>query len=335
MKYRKIGKTGPTVSAIGFGCMALTESYGACDRATGEKVLRKAYENGVTFFDTADGYGLGKNEELVGRVIKDFRGKIVLATKCGIQINPADFSHTINNRPKYIKKACEASLKRLGTDVIDLYYLHRFNPEVPIEESMGAMLQLVEEGKVLNVGLSEVEPRILQRASAVLGDKLVAVQTEYSLANRTVADAILPECKKLNVSFIAYSPLGRGLLSGAITNAKVFKESAEFDFRSILPQFQENMYEQNLRFTKAISAIAAKKKCTPSQLSLAWLLAQGDNIVPIPGTKHENYLLENLKAVDVELSEKDLSEIQDAIDEFPIQGSRYPEELLKIFHLNA
>ena len=335
MKYRKLGQAGPAVSSLGFGCMAFTESYGACDKATAEELLQKAYEKGVSFFDTADCYALGKNEELVGKAVKDFRKKIVLATKCGIQINPEDFSHTINNKPEYIKKACEASLKRLGTDVIDLFYLHRFNPEIPIEESMGAMFQLVKEGKVLFVGLSEVQPQTLERAHRVLGEKLVAVQTEYSIANHTVADAVLPTCRKLNVSFVAYSPLGRGLLSGAITKPEVFKQSSEFDFRSILPQFQENVYEQNLQLTQAISDIAINKKCTPSQLALAWLLAQGKDIIPIPSTKHENYLTENLEAVDIHLSTEDLKEIKHAMDTHPIHGNRYPEELLKIFHMDA
>lgn len=335
MKYRKLGKKGPLVSSLGFGCMVMTQSYGASDKEAFGTLVQKAYENGVTFFDTADVYGQGFNEELLGKAIQSFRKEIVVATKCGIEINPTDFSHTINNQPSYITKACEASLKRLNIETIDLYYLHRFNPEVAIEDSMGAMLRLIEEGKIRYVGLSEADSDTLERAHRVLGDKLVALQTEYSMANHAIANTALPTCRKLGVGFVAYSPLGRGLLSGVIKDPKIFKESAEFDFRSILPQFQADVYQENLQLVEAIAAIAKKKYCTPAQLSLAWLLAQGEDIVPIPGTKRESYLLEDLKAVDIQLSDSDLAEIDNAILKNPIKGARYSDELLKIFQLKA
>ncbi len=335
MKYRKLGKKGPLVSSLGLGCMVMTESYGASDKKADERIIQKAYEKGVNFFDTADVYGQGANEELLGKAVKAFRKDIVIATKCGIQIDPNNFSHSINNHPNYIHQACDASLKRLGMERIDLFYLHRFNPEVAIEDSMGAMLQLIEEGKILFVGLSEVNGDILERAHRVLGDKLVALQTEYSIANNAVAKKVLPTCRKLGVGFVAYSPLGRGLLSGSIRNAKVFQDSSEFDFRSILPQFQPDTYEENLHLVEAITSIAKKKNCTAAQLSLAWLLAQGEDIVPIPGTKRENYLLENLKAVDLQLSANDLAAIDEAIRKNPIKGARYTEDLLKIFHLKV
>ncbi len=333
MKYRKLGKKGPLVSSLGLGCMVMTESYGASDKKLDAQVIQKAYEKGVTFFDTADCYGMGANEELVGQAVKSFRKNVVIATKCGIEIRKSDFHHFINNKPSYIKKACDASLKRLGMDTVDLYYLHRYNPEVAIEESMGAMQSLIDEGKILYVGLSEVEGDILERAYRVLGDKLVAVQTEYSIANSIVAKAVLPVCRKLDIGFVAYSPLGRGLLSGAIRDPKVFQESSEFDFRSILPQFQSDTYQENFHLVEALIAIAQKKNCTPAQLALAWLLAQGEDIIPIPGTKRMKYLEENLQAVDVILSASDLAAIEEAIRKHPIQGARYTEDLLKIFHL--
>jgi aryl-alcohol dehydrogenase-like predicted oxidoreductase len=277
---------------------------------------------------------MGANEELVGQAVKSFRNDIVIATKCGIEIRKSDFHHSINNSPSYIKEACHASLKRLGLDVIDLYYLHRYNPAVSIEDAMEAMLHLIEEGKILYVGLSEVGRDILERAHRVLGDKLVAVQTEYSIANRTVAEAVLPLCRKLGVGFVAYSPLGRGLLSGVIKDSRVFKESSEFDFRSVLPQFQSDSLKENLHLVEAITAIAQKNNCTPAQLSLAWLLAQGEDIIPIPGTKQMNYLDENLQAINIQLPAAVLASIEEAIRKNPIKGGRYTEELLKIFHLS-
>ncbi len=335
MKYRKLGKKGPQVSSLGLGCMVLTESYGATDPNAAENLIKKAYENGITFYDTADVYGQGANEELLGKAVHAFRSKVVIATKCGIQINPQDFAHTINNHPSYIRQCCESSLKRLKMETIDLYYLHRYNPEVPIEKSMEAMLHLIQEGKIRYVGLSEVESDILERAHLVLGDKLVAVQNEYSIANHAVTDKVLPACRKLGVSLVAYCPLGRGLLSGAIKDPNAFKESSEFDFRSILPQFQHGAYQDNLHLTEALAAIAEKKDCSPAQLSLAWLLAQGKDIIPIPGTKRQSYLLENIKSVDLQLSKGELAQINDAIKKHPIKGARYPEELLKIFHLKS
>jgi aryl-alcohol dehydrogenase-like predicted oxidoreductase len=313
--------------------MVMTESYGPADKKASVELIHKAYDRGLNFFDTADVYGMGENEKLVGKAVKPFRDKVIIATKCGIEIRKSDFHHSINNNPKYIYKACHESLQRLGMETIDLYYLHRINPEVPIEESMGAMLRLIEEGKIQYVGLSEADSETLSRAHRVLGDKLVALQTEYSIANRTVAEAVLPACQKLGVSFVAYSPLGRGLLSGVIKDPKTFKESSEFDFRSILPQFQQGVFQENLHLVQAIASIAKKKNCTPAQLSLAWLLAQGDDIIPIPGTKRLKYLEDNLQAIDIKLSASDLAAIDEAIRKHPIKGARYTEELLQIFNL--
>ncbi len=335
MKYRRLGKKGPLVSSLGLGCMVMTESYGHADKKAASNLIEKAYEKGVTFFDTADCYGMGANEELLGHAVKSFRKDVVIATKCGIEIRKSDFQHFINNTPHYIKQACHASLKRLGMETIDLYYLHRYNPAVPIEESMEAMLSLIEEGKILYVGLSEVDKDVLERAHGVLGDKLVALQTEFSIANHSIAEAVLPTCRKLGIGFVAYSPLGRGLLSGVIRNPTIFHEGSEFDFRSILPQFQSGVFETNLHLVKAIEALAHQKKCTPAQLSLAWLLAQGEDIIPIPGTKQMKYLEENLEAVNIHLSDNDLAAINQAILKYPIKGARYTEELLKIFHLES
>lgn len=332
MKFRKLGKKGPLVSALGLGCMTMTESYGPTNEKSGLETIEIAYENGVTFFDTADMYGSGANEKLVGKAIKHFRKKIVIATKCGIEY--VDQGLKINNTPQYILKACENSLKRLEIDVIDLYYLHRYNPEIPIEESMQAMLKLIEEGKILHVGLSEVDGPTLERAHRLLGDKLVAVQTEYSILNRSVAEAILPTCRKLGVAFVAYSPIGRGLLSGKIKDSKIFSASSEFDFRSMLPQFQSEAFKDNLGLVEAITALSKMKNCTPAQLALAWLLAQGEDIIPIPGTKHAEYLTENLQALNIILSPNDLKMIDEAIRQNPVKGNRLPEELLKVFHLS-
>ncbi len=322
MKQRQLGKNGPKVSALGLGCMGMSGFYGQADESLAIRVVQRAYEEGITFFDTADMYGNGANEVLLAKAVKNFRKKIILATKCAIEFDGVTVK--IRNSPDYILKACDSSLKRLGTDVIDVFYLHRFNEEVPIEDSMQAMLELINMGKIRYVGLSEVDAETLKKAYQVLGDKLVALQSEFSILNHKDAEAILPTCRKLGVSFVAFSPLGRGLLTGTLKNADVFFNSKEFDVRSLSPQFQPDTFSSNLHLVDALKAIAEKKKCTTSQLSLAWLLFKGEDIIPIPGTKRMEYLLENLKALDLSLLNSDLLAIEEAIKTNPIKGSRLP-----------
>lgn len=325
MKYRQLGKKGPKVSALGIGCMGMSKLYGPSDEKTAIEVLNDAYESGITFFDTADMYGKGENEKLVGKGIHTFRDQIILASKCGLEFIPNGIR--INNTHDYIKSACHGSLKRLNVEKIDLYYLHRHNPEVPIENSMGTMLELIEEGKIDYVGLSEVSPEILQRAHAILGDKLVALQSEYSFLNHETAELVLPTCRQLGLAFVAFSPLGRGLLSGKITDRKKIVEGGEMDFRNALPQFREGALQQNLRLVVAIQELANQKNCTAAQIALAWLLAQGNDIIPIPGTKRSNYLKENIAALQVNLTQDDLKALRDIMKEHPIQGARIPEFL--------
>lgn len=333
MKYRKLGKNGPLVSALGLGCMGMSPSYGPINDTLSLKVIQRAYDVGITFFDTADMYGDGANEKLLGSAIRSFRDKIVIATKCGIKF--VDDECKIDNTRRYIKQACEASLIRLGVEAIDLYYLHRYNPEVPLQESMETLLELTREGKVKHIGLSEVEAETLEKAHAILGDKLIALQSEYSIANPGLAEKVFPTCRKLNIAFVPYSPLGRGLLSGKVRDAKVFAESPVLDFRSILPQFQSDVLPDNLHLINAIEKIAKRKNCTTAQLSLAWLLAQGDDIIPIPGTKRLEYLEENIASLNVHLSSEDLRIIENVRRENPIKGVRYPEGLMKLFHLKS
>lgn len=322
MKQRRLGKNGPQVSALGLGCMGMSGFYGEADEALAMRVIQRAYEEGVTFFDTADMYGNGANEVLLGKAIRNFRKKIVLATKCAIEFDGVSLK--VHNSPQYIRKACDLSLKRLQTDVIDVFYLHRFNGEVPIEDSMQAMLELVKQGKILHVGLSEVDAETLKKVHDILGDGLVALQSEYSILNHKDAEAILPTCRELEMAFVAFSPLGRGLLSGKLKNADVFFNDKHLDVRSFSPQFQRDTFPNNLRLANALREIAEEKKCTPSQLSLAWLLSKGEDIIPIPGTKQMEYLLENLQALHVSLSDADLVAIDEVIASHPIQGVRLP-----------
>ncbi len=326
MKYRKLGKNGPTVSCLGLGCLGMSEFYGPTDEKIATKVIQEAYESGITLFDTADMYGDGDNEKLLGNAIKPFRDKVVIATKCGLQPLPSGLR--VNNSPEYIKTACDNSLKRLGIATIDLYFLHRHNPEVEIEDAMEPMLELIQEGKIKYVGLSEVSGETLQRASTVLGDKLIAIQSEYSIINHLTAEMVLPTSRKLGIAFMAFSPLARGLLTGKIKDTKLFTESAAFDFRSISPQFREGALQNNLRLVEALEKIAKQKKCTLSQLSLAWLLAQGEDIIPIPGTKRLDYLQENIDSQNVNLSFADLASIEKIMKEYPIQGMRLPEDIM-------
>lgn len=319
MKFRQLGKKGPKVSALGLGCMGMSSFYGPTNEESSLKVIQQAYNLGVNFFDTADMYGNGANEILLGKAIKNFRNEVIIATKCGIEFTGTEVR--VHNNPEYIHNACNVSLKRLGIETIDLYFLHRHNPQVPIEEAMQAMLKLIDEGKIRYVGLSEVGGDILEKAQKVLGDKLIALQSEYSLFNHSEAEAVLPTCRKLGIAFIAYSPISRGLLSGRIRNTNMFKSEA-FDLRTVAPQFQPDVFEHNMHLVDAVASIAKEAHCTPAQLSLAWLLAQGEDIIPIPGTRRIEYLKENLEAQNVQLSQAVLSAIDQAISANPIKGVR-------------
>jgi aryl-alcohol dehydrogenase-like predicted oxidoreductase len=325
MKTKPLGSQGLTVSEIGLGCMGMSEFYGQADDAQSIKTIQEAYQLGITFFDTADIYGPHTNEVLVGKAVKPFRRNICLATKFGIVRDPNNpQARGVNGRPEYVKSSCEASLKRLNTDVIDLYYLHRRDPSVPIEETVGAMAQLVQEGKVRAIGLSEVNVETLKKAHAVF--PLTALQSEYSLWSRDPEEEILPVCKELNIAFVAYSPLGRGFLTGQI---KSFDDLVEGDFRRNSPRFQGKNFNKNLQLVQEITEIARQKGCTPSQLALAWVMTQGDFIFPIPGTKRISYLKENIEAVQISLSKSDLEKIENVFPKNAAAGMRYAEGGMK------
>jgi aryl-alcohol dehydrogenase-like predicted oxidoreductase len=324
MKKRRLGAGGTEVSAIGLGCMGMSEFYGPRDDAESLQTLHRAIELGVTFLDTADMYGPFKNEELVGKAIKDRRDKVFLATKFGIQRGNDPGSRSINGSPAYVKSACDASLKRLGVDVIDLYYQHRVDPDTPIEDTVGAMAQLVAEGKVRFLGLSEAAPQTVRRAHAV--HPIAALQTEYSLWSREPAEAVLPALRELGIGFVAYSPLGRGFLTGKIRSVDDLEPG---DYRRNSPRFQGDNFARNLGLVDRIHAMATEKGCAPSQLALAWVLAQGADIVPIPGTKRRRYLEENVAALDIALTQRDLERIEQAIPLGEIAGERYAPHALR------
>jgi aryl-alcohol dehydrogenase-like predicted oxidoreductase len=322
MKTRVLGSSGIPVSEIGYGCMGLTWAYGEALTAEREQdavaLLDRAVDIGVTVFDTADMYGPFTNEELVGKVLGKRRNEIVLATKCGLVVHGdrANYDMRRNGTPAHIRQACEASLKRLRTDVIDLYQLHRVDPDVPVEESVGAMAELVREGKVRAIGLSEVDVPALERAMRV--HPIASLQSEFSLFERNVQSGILQWCEAHNVALLAYSPLGRGMLTGRLTR----EEIRAGDFRATLPRFAENAFEHNRAIVERVEAVAERVGATPGQVALAWLLAQSENVVPIPGTKRPEYLEENAGAADVRLSAEDLREL----DALPApMGNRYPE----------
>lgn len=315
---RKLGRNGPDVSALGLGCMGMSEFYGQGDDAESIATIHRALELGVTFLDTADMYGVGRNEELVGRAIKDRRDQVFLATKFG-NVRGADGSFKgVNGKPEYVRSACEASLKRLGVEVIDLYYQHRVDPETPIEDTVGAMAKLVQDGKVRYLGLSEAAPATIRRAHAT--HRITALQTEYSLWSRDPETEILPTVRELGIGFVPYSPLGRGFLTGAL---KSIETLAANDHRRSGPRFQGDNLAHNRALVEKIEAIAKEKGCTPAQLALAWVLAQGEDIVPIPGTKRRAYLEQNVGALGVKLTPDEVARIGAALPPGAAAGERY------------
>ncbi len=324
MKKHALGKQGLIASQLGLGCMGMSEFYGEADDAESLKVLDEALELGVNFWDTADMYGPYKNEILLAKALKGKRDKIVLATKFGIVRSGENYSvRSLNGKPEYVQSACEASLKRLETDHIDLYYLHRKDPATSIEDTVGAMSRLVEQGKVRGIGLSEVSAATLRKAHAV--HPISALQTEYSLWSRDAEDEVLETCKELGIAFVAYSPLGRGFLTGEI---KSFDDFAADDYRRFSPRFQGENFQKNLDLVMHLQQIAAEKSCTASQLALAWVMAQGENIFPIPGTKRSKYLRENVGATNLHFSKEELAQINQLFNVQAISGTRYPESMM-------
>jgi len=320
MQKRTLGSEGLEVSAQGLGCMGMSEFYGTADEDEAVATIHRALELGIFFLDTADMYGPFTNEKLVGRAIADRRDDVVLATKFGNERGEDGSFLGVNGKPDYVRKACEASLQRLGVDHIDLYYQHRVDKTVPIEETVGAMKELVEAGKVRHLGLSEASPETIRRAHAV--HPISALQTEYSLWTRDPEDEVLPTVRELGIGFVAYSPLGRGFLSGAITKPE---DLAEDDFRRHNPRFQRENFDKNLELVDRVREIADEKDVTPGQLALAWLLHQSDDVVPIPGTKRISYLEENAAASEIELTEDELARIDDAAPAGVAAGERYPD----------
>jgi len=325
MRTRTLGPDRIPVSALGLGCMGMSDFYGPRDDAQSVATIDKAVELGVTLFDTADMYGPFTNERLVGQALAPHRGRVLIATKFGIVRDPADPSRRgVNGRPEYVRASCDASLQRLGVDTIDLYYQHRVDPNTPIEDTVGAMADLVTAGKVRYLGLSEAGSETIRRAHAV--HPIAALQSEYSLWSRDIEDGIIATCGELGITLVAYSPLGRGFLTGAIRRVEDF---AGDDYRRHSPRFQGENFSRNLTLVDEVSAIATHAGCTPAQLALAWVLAQGDDIVPIPGTRRISALEENIAALDVSLSADDLARLAAVAPRGAAAGDRYPTEMMK------